>query len=985
MRSFPRLVPGSLLISCLLLFTITAIPQSQALDGQIEGIVVDKDGAVIDGAEVRIVNSLNGTRRSSITSDEGAFRFVILPLGTYSITVSHTGFKNFEQKGILLSAGQTVSLVLSLDAGDPSETVLVTSDSAIADGSRFDVGRQINSREVNNLPLVSRNPLNYALLQPGVTGRTVNGPQAVPLSSNGLLRRSAYGLDGGYNNDSDVAGFRLTLVSEVFVQEIQLLSSGYSAEFGNTAGLVVNVVTPAGSNRAGGSVTVLWRPASLSAKPVGFRPGSQEPNIDGFGSTAAVSGPIIKDRWHFFAGYERTVRKTIPVFSISDANRNSLVATGLSPTIFSNTEGVTDWFPYLILRTDVNLNGKTRMAFRYNRFDADLRNGGTGGINTAERSSDRYGWDQAFGFQAVSELSESLFNEFRFQRVERITGLRANEYTGTGVSVAIPNVANLGPPPGLGAIDTNQSLMHFQDAVTRSFNRHLIKAGGGILIIRDTTLLPVSATYTFSSVQAYRDAVNGSNRRSYSSYQESFGEPSSPFNAYFLNGFFQDEWKLTRRLKVSAGMRYDLYLPPGASRDSPLEFSRKFKTDTNNLGPRLGLVYLLRDGRYRTVVRAGGGVHFDPPMLRLYRRATQNNGDPRFFSATFQAGSLLGPEFPNRLGTLPQGSVLARDVDAVSPDFKTMYALHSNVQLEQALAEDLSVTVGYLRSIARHIPVYRNINCRPTGGTLADGRPVYGSLSVNANGNVNVNPCTDRQFPEFRTILMAEASGNLNYQGLFIQLNKRYSSGFQLGASYTFSTARDDAPESNGPDPLVLSDPSNRTTDLGRSWGDVKQTFRFSMIARPSARTRSRILSAILNGNQLGVIIFADSGEVQNIVTNFDLNRDGVFGNTGPDRPVGVPRNSLRIPAFFNVDLRISRSFTLGADRSIEIYAEAANAFNGKFLSSYGSTSLAGSNLTSSLVNPVTGQLRGPLPDFNLGVLNWRPMRQIQLGVKVYF
>ncbi|MEK7856754.1 MAG: hypothetical protein AAB288_11740, partial [Acidobacteriota bacterium] len=204
-------------------------------------------------------------------------------------------------------------------------------------------------------------------------------------------------------------------------------------------------------------------------------------------------------------------------------------------------------------------------------------------------------------------------------------------------------------------------------------------------------------------------------------------------------------------------MRYDLYLPPGASRDSPLEFSRKFKTDTNNLGPRLGLVYLLREGRYRTVVRAGGGVHYDPPMLRLYRRATQNNGDPRFFSATFQAGSLLGPEFPNRLGTLPQGSVLARDVDAVSPDFKTMYALHSNVQLEQGLSEDLSVTVGYLRSIARHIPVYRNINCRPTGGTLADGRPVYGSLSINAIGNVNVNPCTDRQFPEFRTILMAEA------------------------------------------------------------------------------------------------------------------------------------------------------------------------------------------------------------------------------------
>lgn len=970
------------------LLTLAAVPgdlaQSNAFDAQIEGLVSDPSGGVIPGAQITGVNQDTGIRRTAVSNEDGLFSFPILPLGDYILTCEFGGFKTFERSRITLSAGKKVWVAIELEAGNPQETVTVTSENAVADESRVDVGRQINTRDVKDLPLVSRNPLNFALLQPGVTGRTTSGPQAVGLSSNGLLRRAAYGLDGGYNNDSDVAGFRLSLTSEVFVKEVQLFSSGYSAEFGNTAGTVVNVITPTGSNRFSGTFSALWRPAFLSAKPIGFVRGMPEPNVDGWGVTTAVGGPIVKDRWQFYAGYERSVRKTLPVMNISPANQQALINAGSPSSIFFDSEGVTDLFPYVMVRNDISLSKRSRLAIRYNRFDADLRNGGPGGVNTTERSFDRFGWDHAIAAQVVSEFSYSFFNEFRSQRIERVTGLRSNAYSGSGVSINISNAANLGPNQGIGALDTNQSSMQFNDAITKVFDRHLLKLGGGFNFIRDTTLLSSSATYTFPSVNAYVDAVNGINTRSYSSYQESFGIPSSPFNSYFINLFIQDDWKATRTLKVSAGLRYDLYLPPNAIAGSPLEFSKKFRTDPNNLGPRLGIAYLLRDGRFRTVIRGGSGLHYDPPLLRMYRRATQNNGDPRFFSYSFGPGTPGGPSFPNTVGSLPPGTtMLRRDVDAVAPEFSTMYALHSNLQVEQVLAKDLSVTAGFLHSIARHIPVYRNINCRPVGGTLADGRPFYGTAAVGPNGVVTVNPCSARIYPQFNAVLMAESAGNMDYRGFFLQVNKRYSAGLQMGASYTYSKATDDAPESNGPDPIVLSDASNRRSDLGSSWGDVRHTFRLSMVAMPKVNTSFRPLSALLNGNQFGLILFADSGERQNVTTNFDLNRDGVTGN--PDRPVGIPRNAIRLPAYFNIDLRFSKIIGLPKDRSVEFFAEASNAFNGKYLSGYGSAILSANNVNTSIVNPLTGELRGPLPDLGNGVLNWRTMRQVQVGVKFHF
>lgn len=946
--------------------TYPAFSQSQVLDAQIDGIVTDINGSVIANAIVTAINLQTGATRAASTNDEGVFRFPILSLGLYEVTAASPGFKRFVRRGIVLSAGQTASVSVVLEPGSAEETVTVTSDAAIADASKFSIGQLVNSRDVKNLPLVSRNPYNFILLQPGVHGRAVKDPFVINLSANGLRRRVGYLLDGNYNNDSNLSGFRLNLISETFVKEVQLLSNGYSAEFGNTAGAVVNVITPSGTNNLDGSATFLFRPSGLSSKPFGFQAETAS-NVSANGVTATIGGPIIKDVWHFYTGYEWTRRNSIAPIAITEANKNKLIETGLPASIFVNTKARRDTLPYFILRTDAKVSGSTRINLRYNRFDAGLKYSGIGGLNTTERSFGFTGYDHAIAAQAVTSFSETFFNEFRFQFAKGSLPTVGNELSGTGPTITINGVANFGPNPNLGTVPY-ESTTQFQDAVTRIYDHHSVKIGGGVNFIQDRPKNPVFAQYTFPSLQAYVAAANGTDRKSFTQYQETFGDNEIPYQATFLNFFVQDDWNLTRRLKLALGLRYELYKPPDADANAPLPFSRKFNADTNNFAPRLGLVYLLRDGKYRTVIRTGSGVHFDPPLLAMYRRAILNNGTSRYFSLSFSPGNPGAPDFPNRVGVFPP-----RDIDAVAADFETLYAIHSNVQVEQAIADNISVTVGYLYSFARHIPVYRNFNCLPVGGTLADGRPIHGTINP-ANGNVTA--CTNRIFPQFNVIKLAESVGNQNYHGLFVQLTKRLSNGFQFNTNYTLSRSRDDAPEENGPNPVALSDPSNRAVDSGNSYGNVTGVFNMSMVAHPTFMAANRFLNGLLNNNQIGLIVIADSGENFNITT-VDLNGDGVLG---PDRPVGVARNSGRLPAYLGVDARYSRFFRLSETLSFEFYAEAMNVFNSKQVSAYNNTFLP-----ASLVNPLTGELRGSLPEFGSQSANYRESRQLQLGARIHF
>ncbi len=975
--------------------------QSQALNGQIEGTVTDSAGAAVPNASVVVKNIETGTERQVTTDASGVYRAPLLPLGKYQVTIEAPNFKRLVREGITLTTGQTATVDMALETGDVSATVTVTSDAPIADAAKIDVGRVMNTREVQNLPLVSRNPYNYSLLQANVTGRP-NSEFGVPrINANGYARRTNYQLDGNSNTQADRAGIRLLPISEIFVSEVQLVTNGFAAEFGNTPGLIMNAVTPSGTNGIHGSASYRFRRTPFYARPFFYSSPNDLPSNKADDFAAAIGGPIIKDRWQYYGGFEYIKRglavEPARLITISAANQALLVSqAGLSATALPAAIPTQQNAKFYIVRTDAQLTHNNRLTARYNIFKNLTTDNIGGGITTLERSVDFDDTAYSGALQLISTFGTNYINEFRFQYAKRNSLFFASPNAGTGPSIVITGVANFGAPEDRDTVSPLETMTQFLDNFTATRGNHTMKFGGGVNRIYDYRKAGIFSRYTFPSIAAYVAAKNGTNPKSYTSYTAAFGNPIIEYKSFFYNFFAQDDWKVTPKLKLNYGLRYDLYKIPEANASSPYSASQKFKVDKNNFAPRFGLVYSLRDssGTHPTIIRASAGIYYDPPAIDVYRRALQNNGSPAYFNFTFAPTAAGAPNFPGNLATLPAGAALPiQSIDTVSPDFKTLYAMHTNFQIEQSLTNDISVTAGYIHSSGRHIPVYFNVNCLPVGTSLPDGRPLYGTVVVTnpTTGAATRTACTNKIDPRFQNILMAQSIGNSNYNAATFQLNKRFAQGYQFSVNYTLSKSTDDAPEQNlvAASTLVQSDPSNRERDRGLSLADQRHTFVMSFVGSPRFTVENRVVRSLLNDNQLGVILTANSGERYNIVSGVDLNEDGV---TGSDRPVGIERNSGKTPKQFNVDLRYSRLFRITERFRFEFFAEATNIFNIKSIYQYNSTTIP-VNATNPALNNGTdafGNLVNGLPDYrtnylSLGGATALDSRNFQLGFKFTF
>src|SRR4029077_13689176 len=270
----PRML--KILFSALLSLTLSApaFAQSQGANGAIEGIVSDQSAGVLPGVTVTVTNIGTNAERVVVTNDKGLYRAPLLPLGTYRVVAELQGFKRFEQSGITLSVGQTAVVNVTLGVGTVSETITVIANSPLLDSARIDIGHTLTDQEVHNLPLVARNPYNFALAQPGVTG-IENVEFGVPrLAANGAAMRINYQIDGNTNTEKDRAGLRLLPMSEVMIQEVKVVTTGFAPEFGQTMGMVYNGVTPSGTNKFKGEGAYLFRRKPFSAFPFFFGCGS---------------------------------------------------------------------------------------------------------------------------------------------------------------------------------------------------------------------------------------------------------------------------------------------------------------------------------------------------------------------------------------------------------------------------------------------------------------------------------------------------------------------------------------------------------------------------------------------------------------------------------------------------------------------------------------------------------------------------------------
>jgi len=946
-----------------------ALAQSTAANGSIEGTVLDKSGGVLPGVTVTVNNTQTGTARSVVTNESGLYRATLLPLGTYRVVAELQGFKRFEQVGVTVGAGQTATVNLALEVGDLTETISVTADAPVVDTSKVDTGRNLNENEVKNLPLVSRNPYNFALLQPGVTGYE-NSEFGVPrFAANGTLLRINYQIDGNTNTQKDRAGLRLLPISEVMVREVKVVTSGYAPEFGQTTGLVYNAITPSGTNQFRGAGAYRFRRKPFSAFPFFFqgpRTDDRRPDTKVNTYTAELGGPIVKDRLHFFTGFESTYRdlSSQSVITVLPANAARL---GLAPQPAVVPREQTARF--FIGKVDYQLAQNHRATARTIVFRNDSPNNIGGGLTSIERTTDFLDAMESTSGQLVSSFGSRMLNEFRVQYARRVQSRGSNDVSGTGPAINIPGIANFGGPIATAAdagFGFSQGIFQVINNFTFLRGNHSYKFGGDIQLIDDKRTATLLQLYTFPSIDAYLAARNGTNPRSYTNYQQLIGNPDFSMTSSGYSVFVQDDWRVRPDLKLIYGLRYDFYNYPAGDPAAPFAFSQSYADDGNNLGPRFGLAYTFGADK-RQVLRASSGLMYDQMLLGAYETSIQANGNPERINVALAGSAANSPAFPGSLANLPPGFVLPRQsITTVDPDFQVARTWQNNVQYERAFGQNFYGSAGYTFVKGHLLPVIVNINPINPVSQLADGRPVFSST---------INDTT-RLDPRFNQINVVQSLGDSTYNAAMLQFGKRLSGGIQFDVNYTLGKGTDNAPLTSalsvqGDD--GVSDPTNLDGDRGPNLLDTRHSFAGSVIVQPTFAIGG-LAGALVNGNQLGLMMQFNSGLPVNLRSATDLNGDGVLA----DRPLFVGRNSLYLPARYNVDARFSRFIPLGGTRRVEVAGEFKNLFNTVQTSAVNRilpTNALG-ELTSGALPTSSGQLQ-PTAGYE--------QRLFQLGVKFYF
>jgi hypothetical protein len=954
-----------------------ALAQSQAANGSIEGAVSDTSGGVLPGVTVTVTNTDTGAERTVVTNEKGLYRAPLMPLGTYRVVAELQGFKRFEQTGVKLSVGDTAVVNITLGVGAVSETITVNADSPLLDTARIDIGHTLTDQEVHNLPLVARNPYNFALVQPGVTG-IENVEFGVPrLQANGAPMRINYQIDGNTNTEKDRAGLRLLPMSEVMIQEVKVVTTGFAPEFGQTMGMVYNAVTPSGTNTFKGEGSYLFRRRSFSAFPFFFgctgiaascgppAAGAVKPDTRVDTGTADVGGPILKNRLFFYTGWEQTRRDLSSGSLINQSVRDLAPTIGLAaqPVAVPNVQTA----KFFIAKSDYQAGAANRATVRWLRFHNDAPYNSGGILNTMERATDFLDAMDSIAGQLNTALGASKLNEFRAQFAHRHQSSVTNGDSGSGPAVAVTNVIGFGGPisgtgQGNAGFDFKQNITQVIDNFTFIRESHSYKFGVDWQRIYDQRTNAPQFVYNFPTVAAYLAARNGTNRLGYSNMTQVLGNLSFNMSTNIASVFVQDDWQVAPSVKLLYGLRYDRYRYPDGLSDAPLVQTQNFNTDRNNFGPRVGVAWSVDA---QTVLRASTGVMYDQAILGGYEQAISLSGAPsRARPYTFTPTQVGAPAFPNSVSS----GTLNITPWAVDPDFVVAHTWQSNVQVERAFGHDMTGSVGVMYAKGNELPVVTDINLINPTGFLPDGRPIYSGV-VSAATRVD---------PRFNHVMAVQSIGDSTFKGLTLQFSKRFVRGLTFNVQYAVAKGLDNTPlrtELTVQAEAGRTDPSNLDRDIGPNPLDTRHNFTGNIVYTSSSQSSNAFVRQLLSGNEIGVLMQFNSGLPVNITTApaRDLNNDGATN----DRPVSVARNSLYLPARKNVDLRYTRWIPVrGAVRG-EIIAELKNVFNTEQMS----------GITTAVAVDALGNPLAAIPDDprQFGNATGYEQRKFQLGFKVRF
>ena len=608
---------------------VAAAPlHAQQGTSEIGGKAVDDQGAVLPGVTVVITNEGTGRVREIVTGADGSFFASQLVPGRYKITAKLASFRTFERSGLVLALGQRMTVNATMMLGTLEETVTVSAQSPLVDTTSIKVGGNIGTAELSELPAMNRNYFSTVALLPGVQFSPSNQMGNDTIVSGGQSTQgNNVTVDGGYNSDdalgtSSGAQVRVPIES---IQEFQVLTSMYDAEFGRASGAVVNAITKSGTNQFKGVAFVEGASNKLTAADYFVRTRNLEkPSAVRRDWGGVLGGPIVKNKAHFFGSLERQV---------DNPNRTRVFDTRPSLT-FSQAEDRTDW--NTLFRYDHQVSKNNSFAVRWLREWAPQWYT-FGDRQTQESYQDETDLDQTAVATMTSVLGNSRVNTFRVARtwehwwhgnacfrtqggIDSREGFVFGEEAKGNQALCPPQLDNLSflaqaSTESQGPWDSNYQVEDdYSWFIPNKKGDHDMKFGFryNYTELRRVSQVNSNGTFRFNTDLPF-DPLNPR------TYPERLTIRTGTFNEFINNhtyeAFAQDKWRLGPQTTLSLGIRYDLEIIPLDESTNPLfKGSSKSPTDKNNFAPRVGFTHSL-DAAGKSVVRAGYGLFYNRTIL----------------------------------------------------------------------------------------------------------------------------------------------------------------------------------------------------------------------------------------------------------------------------------------------------------------------------------------------------------------------------------
>ena len=1004
--------------------------------GTIAGYVRDATGAVVPNARALLLEPDTGAKREAASNNEGFYQFLGLTPGRYSLTVEGNGFKTYAANDLILATDQNLRADAVLQIGQVTERVSVEGAAVNVDTTSSTLAGSIGSRQLVDLPLAGRNVIAFAGLLPGVTqvsassnSEITNARAGSTMTVNGgRANQSYYTLNGTFfSNPSRNTG--LNVPPPDAVREVRVQTSNFTADSGRNSGAVVSVVTKAGTNGFHGALWEFHRNSAMNARNF-FLPSKPSERQNQFGG--AAGGRIVRDKLFYFGSYEgildrraATEVNAIPPTAAERAGDFSNIATQLIDPLNGNpfpgnriptsrfdpvAARLLQFIPSAdvggrlttvsaaprdahlgMTRVDWNLSSRQTLFAHYYLSQNDVTQG------QLAFGSNVPGWtgrsqnvrNQNGGINHTFIFSPNLLNQVTLGYTRSVSGdiptvTRTNselgiqgfpDYTNGGsMQFQVSGRFNLNSGSPVRFISNNYD---FNEMMTWIKGRHTMKFGFQYLDLSFFQTYLGPGAFTFNGTRtgnALADFLTGS----YRNLSFGYGVRNNDSLGGYYGGFFQDDFKVSRRLTLNLGLRYEVMQPwvdkfdrintvdptPGV-RSSVVpnappnllfvgDLPRGLvQTDRNNFGPRVGLAWdVTGDGR--TAVRAGYGVFFE-----MNNADTVAQENPPFAGSTsFQNGQLqnpaagrtLPPVVPNAAN---EGFILPLNNFFTDLGLRTAYVQQWNLTLERQLPGGFLAQGSYVGKVGHKLPAFRPFNVaiyRP--GNDANGNPL--STFDNAQDRAPF-------LPGIYGTQMIVMSGAFNqaYHAAQFRLEKRLSNKFSVLASYTFGKSLDDSSTiSLGG---CVANPYDLRSDRGRSQFDARHTLAVSWYYTP-VRPRRGIFGAIFSGwNASGVhrartgypLTFYNGDDValgvdicggeeqhpdlvanparshssrQDMITNFfDTSafrrpQTGYYGSAG--------RGILTGPATVTSDFAMTKSFAIFGESRLQLRGELFNAFN---------------------------------------------------------